>query len=99
MVIKSKPKNALAELAEDLQFEMCFYAHLAESEDYDVLPFGGVQDMVLDEESLRFVHIKAEEENITLLYRISFGDIAVVCNPKTGKIGIIPEHSADGFAC
>ena len=95
----AKPKNVLQDLAEDIQFEMGFYSYIAGSTDYEVLPIGGAEGLLLSEEDFEHIHLKAEQEGIVILYRVCLGETAIIVNPKTDKIGIVPEYSNDGFPC
>ena len=90
-------------ILDEVWFERQFYESIAGTEHYDVI---GVEahskGPTPGKESIQRKAIEAqcERSGIDVLYRISYGDYAVVIHKgNTDRIGIVPETNPDGWEC
>lgn len=87
------------QIMNDLEFEIGFYAYIAESDKFDVVPVPYEDGYVITSEDYQKMMAEAEAEGITILFRLQNGKTAIVINSKTGKQGIVPENNVHGFEC
>lgn len=88
---------------DEVMFERAFYEEIAETEEYDVLPIDAVSReprYAREEIEHKAIEAQCERSGLKVLYRISYGDYAVVlCKDGGNKIGIVPETNPDGWPC
>lgn len=82
-----------------VEFELQFYAHVCDSEDFHVLAIPDSDGHIPDSSDLNKVRRQVALLGSNLVYRVSHGKFATVYSPKTGKVGVVPENNPDGFSC
>jgi len=107
---KKKPKDTefvtldqeqYAKLLNGLQeFEEKFYTILAESDRFEIIPIPDHKGRILPDETYSQIKHELARQGIKLLYRISFGNYAVVVNPDSLKrVGLVPDGAVKEFSC
>lgn len=84
---------------ENIQFEQLFYELIAGTSLIEVLPIPDVDGSVMSSEDLQSLQEECKKRKITVLYRISHGKVATIFDPKSLKVGVVPEFSFIGFPC
>jgi len=95
--------DIITKILDEVTFERQFYQAIADTEEYDVVCFDALGREPLyakDEIQRRAIEAQCERSNLRVLYRISYGDYAVVvCKDDVTKVGIIPETNPNGWEC
>lgn len=95
--------DIIDKLLDEVAFERQFYQSIAQTEDYDVICFDATAREPLytkDEIQRRAIEAQCERSDLKVLYRISYGNYAVVVDKNdVTKIGIIPETNPHGWEC
>lgn len=90
-------------ILDEVSFERQFYEAIAETDEYDVISFEANTSEPLhvkEEIQRRAIETQCERTGMRILYRISYGDYAVVMCKEDGRvIGLIPETNPDGWEC
>jgi hypothetical protein len=84
---------------ENIAFETMFYELLSNTLDVQIIPIPDFDGFIIPEEDLEIIKKECKKANIKLLYRVSHGKIATILDPKTLKIGVMPEFNLIGFPC
>lgn len=96
-------EDLIDKILDDVMFERDFYKSIAETEEYDVIPIdASTREPMYAREDLerRAIEAQCERSGLRILYRISYGDYAVVvCKDDVTKVGIVPETNPEGWLC
>ena len=84
---------------ENLAFEQLFYELLSGTNAIQVLPIPDFDGYIVTPEDIKQIQLECNKAKIKLLYRVSHGKVATIFDPKTFKIGVIPEFNLVGFPC
>lgn len=91
--------NNFHNLEEHLMFELAFFEHVAQTDNFEIIPIPGLDGKRIPDEETQLILEEARRNGSKVLYRVSLGNIAVVFDQATGKTGIMPEDSDLGFSC
>lgn len=94
-------KDIIDNILDEVWFEREFYKCIAGTEDYDVIPYDA-KSMSTESDTLtkQALEAHAEKNNLKVLYRISYGNYAVIIDKgDPNRIGIVPETTSDGWHC
>ena len=92
-------KETLDNLKKEAKFEYNFYKYICNSNNFEVIPVPDEKGKIITKEEIKYFEDIAKKEKIKLLYRISHGTFATVFDPKTGRVGVMPESNDKGFTC
>ena len=96
-------KEFIDKILDDVEFETSFYDHIAGQQQYDVIQIDFNPSMITDpkeEFQRKALEAQCERSDTKVLYRISYGNYAVVVAKGSHEIvGLVPEFNNDGWPC
>lgn len=96
-------KDVIDKILDEVWFEKEFYKIIANTDQYDVVDIDvSNKNSLKESELLSKLAIEAhcKKNNLKILYRISYGNYAVVLDKDNSeKVGIVPENNSDGWEC
>ena len=96
---KMSERHAEMIAEQELDFELSLYAHIANSNRFEVLPIPLMDGTYLTQEEKDKLAADCKKRGVTLLYRVSNGSHAVIFGANTTLVGMEAEDDPHGCFC
>ena len=97
--LKYLEAKELKKFEEEIHFEYKFFAAVAETEDFEIIPIPCEDGSYLTEQEKQSIVAFAAANKRRILFRVSLGRIALTFSDSNKLIGVSPEYNTDGFPC